>query len=151
MLACRACRIPIAAAEGCAVCNDVRRNLVVVGETEDDRPSLSGTASEGVRLLRRQLTQLDKDLKAAPTSSNHEKRLIGISNAIAKLLETARKLVQDGVSAVESMSFREQAELFIGWFAGLSPPYRADVLAKCMNFEQEISKPVADTAPDLGN
>jgi hypothetical protein len=138
--------VPIAAAKGCAHCDPVRENLVVVGETEDDRPSLSGTASEGVRLLRARLVQLEKDLKANPASAAHEKRLIGVSNAVAKLLETARKLVQDGVSAVESMSFREQAELFVGWFAALSPPYRADVMAKCLNFEQEISKPVADTA-----
>ena len=62
---------------------------------------------------------------------------------MAKLLETARKLVQDGVSAVESMSFREQAELFITWFAGLAPAYRADVLSKFTSFEQEISRPVA--------
>ena len=147
MLACRACRIPISAAEGCAVCNDVRRNLVVVGETEDDRPSLSGTASEGVRLLRRQLGQLDKDLKTNPTSLNHEKRLIGISNAVAKLLETARKLVQDGVSAVDSMSFREQAELFVTWYSGLAPSYRADVMTKFAAFEKEIAQPLA-ASPD---
>lgn len=142
MLACRACRIPINAAKGCAICDPVRENLVVVGETEDEKPSLSGTSSEAVKLLRGRLTQVDKDLKANPTSIVHEKRLIALSNAVAKLLETARKLIQDGVSAVENMSFREQAELFVEWFASLSPPYRADVLAKFAAFEEHIAKPV---------
>lgn len=142
MLACRACRIPINAAKGCAICDPVRANLVVVGETEDEKPSLSGTSSEAVRMLRRQLVQIDKDIKSNPTSQLHEKRLIAMSNAIAKLLETARKLIADGVSAVENLSFREQAELFVEWFSTLSPPYRADVLAKFARFEQEISKPV---------
>lgn len=148
MLACRACRIPIQAAAGCAICNDMRANLVVAGETEDEKPSLSGTASESVRMMRRQLAQVDKDLKANPTSQVHEKRLIALSNAIAKLLETARKLVADGVSAVENMSFREQAELFVEWFASLSPPYRADVLAKFARFEEEIAKPVEQPRVD---
>lgn len=149
MLACRACRVPINAAKGCAVCDEVRANLVVVGEDEDDKPSLSGTASEGVTLLRRMLKQVEKDLKANPTSDVQVKRALAINNTIAKVLETARKLVQDGLSAVEQLSFREQAELFIGWFAALAPAYRADVLAKCANFEQEIAKPVgAAHAPD---
>src|SRR6478609_1120905 len=140
MLACRLCRIPINAAKGCAHCDPVRENLVVVGENEDDKPSLSGTSSEVVRLMRNQLKQIDKDLKANPASQMHEKRLIAISNAVAKLLETARKLVADGVSAVENMSFREQAELFIEWFAGLAPAYRSDVLTKFAAFEQHIAK-----------
>lgn len=150
MLACRACRIAIAAAQGCAICQPVRDNLVVVGEQEDDKPSLAGTAALGVGVLNRQLKQVEKDLKAVPTSQGHEKRAIALSNAIAKLLETARKLVADGVSAVETMSFREQAELFVGWFASLSPPYRADVMAKFAAFEQEISKPLAEQ-PHAGN
>lgn len=143
MLACRACRIPIAAAKGCAVCETVRQNLVVVGEDEDDKPSLSGTATMGVQLLRAQLKTVEKALKAAPESPNHEKRLLAIMNTVAKVLETARKLVQDGVSAVETMSFREQTELFVGWFAQLAPAYRADVMTKFAAFEAEISKPLA--------
>lgn len=144
MLACRACRVPINAAQGCAVCQTVRENLVVVGEDEDENPSLSGTGALGVKLLRARLVQLDKELKANPTSKDAEKRLLAATNAVAKLLETARKLLQDGVSAVESMSFREQCELFITWFAALAPTYRADVLAKCANFEAEISKPLGE-------
>lgn len=142
MLACRLCRIPINAAKGCAHCDPVRENLVVVGENDEEKPSLSGTATETVRLMRKQLAQVEKDLKGNPTSANHEKRLIALSNGIAKLLETARKLVQDGVSAVENLSFREQAELFVEWFASLAPAYRADVIAKFTTFEQQISKPV---------
>lgn len=146
MLACRLCRIALAAPAGCDFCNPVRQNLVVVGEDEEDRPSLAGTASESVRLLRRSLAQVDKDLKANPTSELQLKRLLAISNTIAKVLETSRKLVADGVSAVETMSFREQCELFIGWFMTLAPAYRADVMTKFTQYEQEIAKPLAAIA-----
>lgn len=148
MLACRACRIAINAAQGCAICDPVRANLVVVGEQEDDRPSLAGTAALGVTVLNRQLKAIDAELKKVPSSATHEKRAIAVSNAVAKLLETARKLVADGVSAVETMSFREQAELFVGWFANLAPAYRADVMSKFAAFEQEISKPLAEQPHD---
>jgi hypothetical protein len=144
MLACRACRVPIAAATGCAICDPVRQNLVVVGENEDEQPSLSGTSALGVKLLRARLVQLEKELKANPLSKDAEKRLLACTNAVAKLLETGRKLIQDGVSAMEAISFREQAELFVGWYANLSPPYRADVLSKFTAFEQEISRPLAE-------
>lgn len=148
MLACRACRVPIAAPTGCALCDTVRQNLVVAGESDEDRPSLSGTSTEMVGVLRSMLKKLTADLKANPSSATHQNNALKLSNALAKLLETSRKLVQDGISAVESMSFREQCELFVGWFASLAPAYRADVLAKFMAFEQEIARPVAEPQPE---
>ena len=144
MLACRACRIAINAAKGCAICDPIRANLVVVGEQEDDKPSLAGTAALGVTILNRQLRQVDAELKKNPANAINEKRAMSLANAVSKLLETARKLVADGVSAVETMSFREQAELFVGWFASLAPAYRADVMTKFAAFEAEISKPLAE-------
>lgn len=147
MLACRLCRVAISAAVGCAHCDPVRKNLVVVGEDEVDKPSLSGTASLGNELLNRQLRQVDKDLRDNPRSPSAEARVLKLTAAAAKLLETSRKLIQDGVSAVETMAFREQCELFVGWYMGLAPAYRADVLAKFAEHEREISKPVSDQAP----
>lgn len=144
MLACRLCKVAINAAKGCAHCDPVRANLVVVGEDEADRPSLSGTASLGNELLNRQLRQVDKELKDNPRSASAEARLLKLSAAAAKLLETSRKLIQDGVSAVETMSFREQCELFVTWVSGLAPAYRADVLSKLMEFERSISQPVGE-------
>jgi hypothetical protein len=147
MLACRLCRVPISAASGCAVCDPVRQNLVVAGEDEADRPSLSGTAALGNELLNQQLRGVQKDLKDNPRSPTAETRLLKLTAAAAKLLETSRKLIQDGVSAVETMSFREQTELFVTWYAALAPAYRADVLAKFAEHEREISRPVSDQAP----
>jgi len=150
LLACRLCRVPINATKGCAVCDPVRQNLAVVGEDDEDKPSLSGTASLGVELLNRQLRDVDKDLKTNPKSPSAESRLMKLANTAAKLLETSRKLIQDGVSAVETMSFREQCELFVAWYAGLAPAYRADVMTKFAEHEREISKPVTDQ-PQPGN
>lgn len=142
MLACRACRVAIAAPTGCELCNTVRQNLVVVGETEEDRPSLSGTSAEMVALLRTMLTKLKTDLKANPSSAVHQNNALKLSNALSKLLETSRKLVQDGVDAVEQMSFREQCALFVQWYGTLAPAYRADVLTQFQAFEAEIAAPV---------
>lgn len=144
MLACRLCKVAIAAPTGCAVCDPVRQNLVVVGEDDDDRPSVAGTASEALSLLKAQLKFIKAEWEKNKSSEIQLKKSLAISNSISKLAETARKLIQDGVSAVETMSFREQAELFVGWYMNLAPAYRADVLAKFTAFEQEIAQPVVD-------
>lgn len=124
---------------------------MVFGEAEEDRPSLSGTSSEMVSVLRRMLKKLDADLKNNPNSPGLKSDALKLSNALAKLLETARKLVQDGVSAVDAMSFREQVELFLGWYASLAPTYRADVLSKFSAYEREIAQPLPASEVPGGN
>lgn len=148
MLACRLCRVPINAAEGCEVCDPVRRNLVLVGENEQDKPSLSGTASLGVELLNQQLRGVQKDLKDNPRSPTAEGRLLKLANTAAKLLETSRKLIHDGVSAVDMMSPAEQLELFLGWYMNLPPGYRAGVMAKFTEHETELAKPIGEQPRD---
>jgi hypothetical protein len=142
MLACRLCRVPLAATAGCAACDPVRRNLVVVGEDESDRPSLSGTGNEIVAVLRKQLAAIKRELEADPSSVFHENRLLKVGNTAAKVLEAARKLQADGVSAVESMSFGERADLFITWFASLPPAYRLALEEKMASWTAQISQPV---------
>jgi hypothetical protein len=148
MLACRLCRVPLAATAGCAACDPVRRNLVVVGEDDADRPSLSGTGNEVVAVLRRQLADVKRELEADPGSGYHETRLLKIGNTAAKVLEAARKLQADGVSAVESMSFAERAELFISWFSSLPPAYRMAMTEKMAAWEAQVAMPVARSAED---
>lgn len=142
-LACRICRVPMSATVGCAVCDPMRRNLVVVGEDEEDRPSLSGTASEAVAVLRAQLDQVKGELKRNGTSALHEKRAIAITNALAKIVDVGRKLKQDGAAAVEALSFQERKELFVEWYTDLAPAYRQSVREAFAAYEAEIAKPVA--------
>lgn len=141
MMGCRLCRVPITAAVGCSVCDPMRRNLVVVGEDEEDRPSLSGTASETVAGLRERLKQVRGELEKVPTSTLAEKRFLAIANAVAKVLESARKLQADGRAAVEAMSFQERKELFVTWYTDLAPAYRNAVREAFAAYEAEISKP----------
>jgi hypothetical protein len=143
MLGCRMCRVPLAATVGCAVCDPMRRNLVVVGEDEEDRPSLSGTAAETVALLRKQQAHCRSNLEKNPGSVPEEKRALAIANTLAKVIESARKLQVDGAAAVSQMSFQERKELFVEWYIDLAPPYRNAVREAFAAYEAEIAKPVA--------
>jgi len=146
VLACRNCRVNIAASAGCAICNPIRKHLVVVGEDEDERPSLSVASNEIVAAMRQQL----KEVRRATISEDPkvkggaEARLIAIANSMSKVLESARKLQVDGISAVENMSFPERAELFISWITDLPPAYRAALREKWDNWETETSAPLSE-------
>lgn len=142
MLACRLCRVPLAATAGCASCDPVRRNLVVVGEDESDRPSLSGTAAEIVKSLNGQARHLKQLLESNQDDLSSENRMLKCANTAAKVLESARKLQVDGVTAVENMSFQERAELFITWYASLPPAYRTAMQDKMRHWEAETARPV---------
>lgn len=65
-------------------------------------------------------------------------------NALAKLLEAARKLQDDGISAVRNMSFLERAKLFVSWYADLPPSYRTQVRQQVEAYELEINKPMKE-------
>lgn len=142
MLGCRMCRINITAAVGCAVCDPFRANLVVIGEDEQDRPSLSGTASEVVALLRGQMKPIRAELEKNPNAALAEKRALAVGNTLAKVLESARKLQADGKAAVEAMSFQERKELFVTWYTDLAPQYRNAVREAFAAYEAEIARPV---------
>ena len=141
MLGCRMCRVPLTATVGCVVCDPMRRNLVVVGEDEEDRPSLSGVASDTVAVLRERLKHVRDELAKMPTSSVVEKRALAVANTVAKVLESARKLRADGTAAVEAMSFQERKELFVTWYTDLAPAYRNAVREAFSAYEAEIAKP----------
>lgn len=142
MLGCRMCRVNITAAVGCAVCDPFRSMLVVIGEDEQDRPSLSGTASEVVAMLRGQMKPIRAELEKNPNATLAEKRALAIGNTLAKVLESARKLQADGKAAVEAMSFQERKELFVTWYTDLAPQYRNAVREAFAAYEAEIARPV---------
>ncbi len=141
MLACRACRVPMTAAEGCSLCDQVRRNLVVVGEHDEDRPSLSGVGNDVVHALRGQILRVKK-LLALKDNEDAECRLISLANSTSKVIESVRKLQVDGTKAVESMSFAERAEMFLTWVSDLPPAYRRSLVEKMAAFELHISAPI---------
>lgn len=136
------CRVTLSATVGCAVCDPMRRNLVVVGEDEDERPSLSGTAAEVVSMLRGQVKHVRGELERNPASGLSEKRAMALGNTLAKVLETSRKLQADGRAAVEAMSFQERKELMVEWYTDLAPAYRNAVREALAGYEVEVSKPV---------
>lgn len=145
MLACRNCRVRLDSASGCAICTPLRKHIIVLGETEEDKPSLSAVSSEIVSAIRAQLKVI-KGQGVANLNAEllKEKRLMGLANTSAKVLESARKLQQDGISAVENMSFPERCELFIGWITNLAPAYRATIRDKWEQWELETSQPLTE-------
>lgn len=112
--------------EGCAICSDIKKNLVVEGDTEN--VPLARLAGDTIRLLKTDLYRLQilqaKGRVYNPTEAAEARRLSG---AIAKLLDSTRKVVQDGVDAVEAMSFQERAEVLVAWFESLPPAYRRKI------------------------
>lgn len=135
---CRLCRTPLAASKGCAVCDDWRRNLVISDENSEESPALAVVGAEVVRALRKSLDATSAELAAAATDPVATKRLIALGNTTAKVLEAARKLQSDGVSAVKAMSFAERTELFLAWYADLPPGYRATVRKAMARFELKL-------------
>lgn len=144
-LACRACRRPLTSIESCAICADMKANLVNEGEDESERPSLSDVGSEAVAGLRWILreanaAQRDRNLDAR-ARGDASARVLKVGNTLSKVLEAARKLQTDGLAAIRNMSFIERAELFLGWYTALAPAYREKILAKMHESEARASRP----------
>lgn len=145
MFACRLCRVEISAPTGCAVCEPMRHNLVVVGEAEDERPSLSGVGADVVRLLKDQLEDTRDQLKKNRRDEKAGARLNTLANTTAKVIGEVRKLQDDGKKAIEAMSFAERADLFVTWYAGLPPAYRTSLREQMADHEVKVSAPIQQT------
>lgn len=146
ILACRNCRVAISSGEGCAICLDFKKHLVNTDESADLAPSLSEVGSEAVSGLRAQIKHLKALAKDNPDDADTRKDMVLCINALAKLLEAARKLQDDGISAVRNMSFLERAKLFVSWYADLPPSYRTQVRQQVEAYELEINKPMKELA-----
>lgn len=115
--------------------------MIVVGEAEEEAPSLSGASAEVVGALRTQARRLRERLSESDDASL-EKRLIGVGNTTAKVLESARKLRADAVGAMEGLTFEEKAALFVEWFSTLPPQYRDALRFKLDQFEAQLAEPL---------
>ena len=149
-LACRSCRKPLLAKEGCGVCNGWRKNLVVLGETEEERPSLATVSNEAVNALRAQLrdykTRLAGKLEDEERDRLHDRQR-AVAGALSKLLDAARKIQGDGLQAIARMSFKERAELFVEWFLTLPAVYREALHKELESAEARLSLPAATETP----
>jgi hypothetical protein len=133
----------MSASTGCAVCNVTRQNLVVVGETEEERPSLAGTGNEALSALRRQILHHAEILSTNPGNGKSESGLIACTNSLSKLVGEVRKLQDDGKKTIDAMAFTERAELFVEWYMDLPPAYRTMLRDRMADHEVTISAPVA--------
>lgn len=127
----------------------MRRNLVVLGETEEERPSLATVSTEAVNALRAQLRAYKDQLSAKGLTPDavdliHIKQR-SVAGALSKLLDAARKIQGDGLAAVERMSFAERAELFVMWFLSLPPVYRDQLRTQIAEAEAKLALPAGET------
>lgn len=124
-LSCRGCHNALTADAGCAICLPIKIHLVVSAAVDEDAVPLALVAQEAVVVLRKQLSAVKAQTKGQTVYDPilaMESR--AIANTIAKVLDSARKVVQDGAMAVESMSFQEKAALFLEWTGSLPGAYR---------------------------
>lgn len=148
MLACRACRRPLTAAEGCAICLSVKANLVTTEENSEEYPALSDVSSETVSALQTILKKHRETLRTKGVDPERlataESAVVRVANTLAKVLESARKLQSDGLAAVRNMSFQDRATLFADWYQALPPLYRKKVRAGMEQFEGQVSSPMPE-------
>jgi hypothetical protein len=148
MLACRACRRPLTAAEGCAICLSVKANLVTTEENTEEYPALSDVSAETVAalqvILKKHRTTLRDKASTAEQIELAETSVVRVSNTIAKMLESARKLQTDGLAAVRNMGFQDRATLFADWYQALPPLYRKKVRLGMEQYEGRVSAPVPE-------
>lgn len=133
VLACRGCRHVLASDAGCALCLPVKPHLIVTSAVDEDSVPLATVASEAVGVLRKQLSQLKTMAKLEPAYNaviSSEAR--AVANTIAKLLDSARKVVQDGADAVGAMSFQERLNLFTEWTGSLPGAYRRKIIEQLL-------------------
>ncbi len=143
-LACRNCRVALLAESGCAICEPIKKHLVAVDESEDEKPSLSEVGASVVADLQYARKIASKVMRDPNVSDedrlNATARLLKIGNTASKVLEAARKLQSDGLAVIQTMSFIERAKIFIGWYTELPPPYRAQLRDKMQAWEDDVSR-----------
>lgn len=131
-LACRGCRHPLTSDLGCALCLGVKPHLVVSSAVDEDAVPLAQVANETVALLRRQLSHLKAKSKIGYNAEDASEAR-SLASALSKVLDSARKVIQDGATAVSVMSFQERAALFTEWTASLPAVYRRRLIESMVN------------------
>lgn len=121
---------------------------MVLGETDEERPSLAAVSNEAVNALRAQLRDYKarlgtKGLKPEERDRLHDKQR-AVSGALSKLLDAARKIQGDGVTAIERMSFKERAELFVDWYMTLPAVYRDALRREIETHETKLALPAGE-------
>lgn len=147
VLACRGCHHALASDAGCALCLSVKPHLVVTSAIDEDAVPLATVATEAVGVLRKQLFQLKNMAKLSPSYDavvSGEAR--AVANTIAKLLDSARKVVQDGADAVGAMSFQERLALFMEWTGSLPGAYRRKLIDQLLTQNQAKLDSAADAS-----
>jgi hypothetical protein len=152
MLACRACHRPLNSTEGCAICTAMKANLVTTEENTEEYPALSDVSSETVAALQVILKKHRSTLKNTKADAEDleaaEAAVVRVANTLAKVLESARKLQQDGIAAVRNMSFQDRNVLFATWYQSLPPLYRKKVQDGMAQYELKAAEPLPISAGD---
>lgn len=149
VLACRGCRRELNSDAGCAICLPIKPHLIVASAVDEDAVPLATVATEAVSLLRKQLTQLKLAQKRATTYDHvvaNETR--SVANTLAKLLDSARKVVQDGADAVSAMSFPERKALFLEWTGSLPGAFRRRIIEDLLAQNEAKQEPLNSTVSD---
>ncbi len=143
---CRGCRNPIHSGASCALCQGFKKNLVLLGDSPvDDGVDLGDMATETLRLQQSILRGLRLQQKALPQGAPVPAELLravnSLSRTIANMVDATRKVRQEGVAAMQGMSFQDKLDLFIGWLEELTPVHRKHVFAEMQAADAQIDRP----------
>jgi hypothetical protein len=127
-IVCRCCQKDYSVAEGCAICEGAKRNVVWPALNQDhEAADLHTLARRTVRLLRTQLDRLSHSITNAPTGAYDPvagAELAKMSRAVANILTEARKLEEREEARVKGADFEQQLDIWGGWVLGLPREYQ---------------------------
>ena len=136
---CRFCRVNLAATSGCAVCDPIRPHITFA---DDQDVSLAEVSKEAVKALQEQLRGYKQDLRAQKLPEAKEAINVAVRSVAAtlsKVLDSSRKIQEDGLKAVELMSSKEKMDLFEAYYLALPPAVRARFLTQLQDAEAALA------------
>lgn len=139
---CSKCHRPLQSTEGCGICRDFKRCIVITGQ---DEVSPFDVVLKNVRMLEDQLKDYGKEIAGAkdPEAREHARECVRqVGAKVAVLADAYRKLMADRQAAVSSMTLEEQRNLFVSWYRGLTANLRNAVAAALATAEAELNQPV---------
>jgi len=128
------------------LCLPIKANLISTDEDQDESPALADVSAATIAALQTILRAHRGTMKRKDTTAEQyelaEDKVIRVANTLSKVLESARKLQDDGLAVIRNMGFEARAQLFAIWYQGLPPAQRQRVSDGMKQFEGSSNQPL---------
>jgi hypothetical protein len=144
---CRACGHLLKSVDGCAICQDIKRNLVWPQIEGDHAIQTTLDLSQSVaRLLKRQLRRLEKISKSSKDQLSRDdySRLMELTRGTTGLLQQMRMLEESTAAQAKNLTYEKSCELYINeFFATLPQEHQRGLLQSMTRVYNEQRQPKA--------